>query len=313
VASVIGIAPVVASILVPWVYVHIETFVVTKDQAVFHQEATTETSVTEVWLWGYAYLPIVVLLVLASVAAVVMPQRRLQRPLGLVGLVAAFAVLADLGGAWFRLPAISDQAAERMAELARKVATMPAAHEPPTTWFAVNTDGMALALIGALVLGMVAACTVWPGTGSLVTAGVGTALVVVGVILPWVTVYRVTENGIETGNVGWFSLGTAALATVVAAVLLATLVWWAALRRSTRGRLPLLLLSLTFVVTAFIVADYSAYDPHIWMPAAELRRFVEVDHEVRAPAEMIQGSTLLLGLAAVLAWSAARRRAKQRG
>ncbi|TMR92467.1 hypothetical protein [Nonomuraea basaltis] len=307
---VLGLVLVVISCVLPWSLVMFETVADTSKLGVIRQGSEVAVPIGDVWLWGYAYAGMAALLTLLTLAAVVVPSRW-QRPLGIAATVLALVVAADLWAAWVKLRPAQDEAAERMAELTRKLATLVKDRDQLTTYFHFDTEGLALAVIALLVLAMVAVATAWPGAGRLVTAGVGTFAAVASVALPWVAVYTVTERDLVKEHAGWLPLGEVAITVVVAAVPLAVLVWWAALRRGARGRLPLLLSSLVLATAGTVLPDFVEMDPEEWLPAAERTGFLTVDHEVLVGAELIQGAPLLLGLAAVLSWRAARGRARQ--
>lgn len=307
---VFGLVLVVVSCVLPWSLVRFETLAETSDLGLLHQDSEVAVRISDVWLWGHAYAGMAALLTLLTLAAVVVPSRW-QRSLGIAATVLALVAAADLWAAWVKLRPAQDEGAERMAELTRKLVTLTKDPDQLTIFFHFGTDGLASAVIALLVLAMVAVATAWPGAGRLVTAGMGTFAVVASAALPWVAVYKVTERDLVKEHVGWLPLGEVAITVVVAAVPLVVLVWWAALRRGARGRLPLLLSSLVLTMVVTVLPDFVEADPEKWLPAAERTRFLTLDYEVLVGAELIQGAPLLLGLAAVLSWWAARGRARQ--
>jgi hypothetical protein len=308
-AVAIGIVLVGFSFALPWSNVIVSTLATTRDLQLIHQDGETSLSLIEVGLGGLVYAALVVILVASTIAAVVVPAR-LQRPLGLAsaGIASAMAVL--LGLVWFSLLPAWDAAIDRMAQVSRAVAALTKDPDQ-STWFHFSMEGLAVAAFAVMVLAMVALATGWPGTGRIVVAGAGTLFVLASLTLPWVSVYKVTEADVVTDHVGWLGLGSVATGVIGAAVLLLGLVWWAALRRSTRGRLPLLLVTLPVAVLAFLTPDSVDLDADKWLPAAEQARFVHIDSEVLVAAELIQLAPAPLAVAAVLAWHAARRRARK--
>jgi hypothetical protein len=295
-ALLVATGCVVASMFVPWTEALASLYIQSDLDAPLRQDAATAAHLPRHGLPAYLYVPLAGLLLLVAAAGVIVPAGRDSRVLGGAAVALAGLVLVDLLVVWVRLQPALEALAERWAELARFGASRPA--DSRLIWFAFPTHGLEAAVVGVLAAAMLALATVWPGAGRLVTAATGTLLVVASLLLPWGTTYRATAGGVEHEHEWWYEYGPLAVALVGGTLLLVGLVWWAALRRSTRGRLVLLLGSLPLALALLVAHD-----------AVRLDRDEDLANTlVRAPAEVAQFVVLILGLSALLSWRAARRR-----
>ncbi|GIJ07744.1 hypothetical protein ACFFMR_09510 [Micromonospora andamanensis] len=297
----------IGSVATPWSEVTIEVLG-SRSGSLLYQDSTVGLSVTEIGGWGWAYLLLVVPMVLLTLASVMLP--------GYAGRAAAVAaggtLLATttvLAGAAYRLSSTPDEGADRWAEIVRRVA--PALdRDYGAIWFAYESSGLTFAVLVVAALATVVLASWWPGSGRIVAAAAGTVALLAGLALPWLTVYGATADGLDQRDVWWPTFGTASVLTMVGTLALAALTWWAALRRSTRGRLPLLLVTVPAACALILVHDYLGLDPEEWQDAAERARYLAVTDDIRSAAEFAQLAPALFLAAMVLAWSAARRRAR---
>ncbi|SCL19710.1 hypothetical protein GA0070616_1806 [Micromonospora nigra] len=306
-ATLVGVGLLGVAAVAPWSEVSLSVLGVRSD-ALVNQDSEARLGVTGIGAWGYAFLVVVVPVVLLVGAAVLLPRRWARGAVAVAGL--ALAVLSTvLVGAAHRLSSGADEAAGRWAEVVRRTGTL-LDEGYGSIWFGYDTSGLTLGVLGVAVLAMVLVATWWPGSGRFAVAGAATLATLAGVLFPWVTVYGLTAAEVERRNVWWPTFGATAVLLVLGTVVLAGLVWWAALRRSTRGRLALLLVSLPLAAALSLLQDVLPLDPEQWQDAAERSRHLAVTHDVRSAAELMQLAALLFLVAAVLAWSAARRRAR---
>ena len=308
-ALLLAVGLFVASLVVPWTSIFLAVFVVTPDNNLLSQDDTTTERLSELGLPGVLYAGLGTLLLLLAVAAVAASRGAVSRALAGASAVVAGIALVDLLVAWRRFRPAHDDAVQKLAELTRVAAAAEPA-DKDAAWLETQTPGISLGLLAVVVVLMLAAVTVRPGTGPTVTAATGSLLLVFCLVAPWATSYRVTGDGVERYHEWWFRLGAATVGVVAGTLVLAGLAWWAALRRSTGGRLPLLLCSLA-LAPALIVAQLNLpVDADDRVSAAELAPYLNIETEPRAAFPLHLFAILVLGLAALLAWRAAGRRAQ---
>jgi hypothetical protein len=109
--------------------------------------------------------------------------------------------------------------------------------------------------------------------------------------------------------VWWPELGTSALTVAGGCVLLLAILWWSLLRRSPRGRLPVLIGSLLLAAALVLLPETVELDPREWMPVVEQGRYAMMDYRLDAGRHALDVSLVLLPVAVILAYAAARRRA----
>ncbi|NGM13951.1 hypothetical protein ENC19_15400 [Verrucosispora sp. CWR15] len=298
---------IIGSVATPWSEVTIEVLG-SRAGSLLYQDSTVGLSVTDIGGWGWAYLLLVGPLVLLTVASVVLPGYA-----GRAATVAAggalLAMSTVLVGAAYRLSSTPDEGAARWAEVVRQVAPV-LDRDYGAIWFGYESSGLTFAVLAVAALTAVVLTGWWPGSGRIVAAAAGTLALLAGLALPWLTVYGATANELDRRNVWWPTFGTASVLTMVGTLALAALTWWAALRRSTRGRLPLLLVTVPVAGALVLMHDYLGLDPEEWQDAAERARYLAVADDIRSAAELAQLAPMLFLAAMVLAWSAARRRAR---
>ncbi|WP_203997149.1 hypothetical protein [Micromonospora lutea] len=305
--TMVTLGLVIGSVAAPWSEVQLEVLG-SRDDSLFYQDSTTGLAVTEIDGWGWAYLLLLVPLVLLTVAAVVLP-RSAGRAAAVAAGGALLAMTTVLVGAAYHLSSTPDEAAARWAEVVRRL-TPVMDRDYGSIWFGYDSPGLTFAVLAVATLAAVVLTSAWPGSGRVVVAGAGTLALLAGIALPWVTVYGATASELDRRNVWWPTLGGGAVLIMVGMLAVAALTWWAALRRSTRGRLALLLVTVPAALALFIAPDYVKVDPEEWQDAAERARFLAVTYDVRSAAELVQLAPVLFLVAMVLAWSAARRRAR---
>ncbi|MEE6257373.1 hypothetical protein [Plantactinospora sonchi] len=300
-ALLFGLGLLAGSFAAPWLEVEL---LVAVGRSGPIQSGTTAHFFHEVGVWGYAYLLVTVPLVVLTIIAVLLAGSAWRRWTGVAAAALTLPAIAVIAVANARVNPNGDEQLAQLAALVRNASATGG-----EVAYHGATDGLNFALLGLLVLGAVAVAAAWPGAGRFTTAVVGTAFVALGVTMPWSTARGITPDSVETRSVGWPAFGGLATLVVVGAVVLTGLVWFAALRRSTAWRLPLLLLSLAVAAVTAIVPDLFPLGGAAWMPAVEREGYLDVDDTVRAAGELIQAAPLVLGTAAVLSWRAARRRA----
>ncbi|MFF5217170.1 hypothetical protein [Micromonospora sp. NPDC000442] len=304
---VVVVGLVVGSIATPWSEVTIEVLG-SRAGSLLYQDSKVGLSVTEIDGWGWAYLLLVVPLVLLTLASVVLPGYA-GRAAAVAAGAALLATSTILAGAAYHLSSAPDEGAARWAEVVRQVAPV-LDRDYGSIWFGYESPGLTFAVLVVAALAAVALTSWWPGSGRIVVAAAGTLALLAGLALPWLTVYGATANELDRRNVWWPTFGTASVLTMVGTLALAALTWWAALRRSTRGRLPLLLVTVPAAFALVLAHDYLGLNPEEWQDAAERARFLAVTDDIRPAAEFAQLAPALFLAAMVLAWSAARRRAR---
>ncbi|MCZ7419070.1 MULTISPECIES: hypothetical protein [unclassified Micromonospora] len=298
----------VGSVAAPWSEMTLRVLGSTRGNSLVQQESTTGLAVTEIDGWGWAYLLVLVPLMLLAIASAVLPGYA-GRAAAVAAGAALLAMSTVLVGAAYHLSSGPDEGAARWAEVVRRLVPVL---EPDygSIWFGYGTPGLACAVLAVATLAAVVLTSWWPGSGRVVVASAGTIALLAGIALPWVTVYGATASELDRRNAWWPTFGAPSVLVVVGTVALAALTWWMALRRSTRGRLPLVLVGVPAAFALFLVHDYLGVDPEDWQDAAERARYLAVIHDVRSAAELAQMAPALFLVAMVLAWSAARRRAR---
>ncbi|MGC5050003.1 hypothetical protein ACLQ2S_00890 [Micromonospora sp. DT48] len=304
---VVALGLVVGSVAAPWSEVTLSVLG-SRNDSLIHQDSTTGLAVTEIDGWGWAYLLLLVPLVPLVVGAVVLP-RSVARIAAVAAGGALLAMSTVLFGAAYRISSTPDEAAARWAEVVRRL-TPVLDRDFGSIWLGYDSLGLTFAVLAVAALAAVVLTSLWPGSGRFVVAGAGTLALFAGIALPWVTVYGVTGSGVDRSNAWWPTFGGGAVLTMVGTLVLAAVTWWAALRRSTRGRLPLLLVTVPAAFALLLAHDFIGLDPKEWQDAAERARFLAVTYDVRSAAEVAQLAPVLFLVAMVLAWSAARRRAR---
>ncbi|MEG3635747.1 hypothetical protein [Micromonospora palythoicola] len=298
---------IIGSVAAPWSEVTIEVLG-SRAGSLLYQDSTVGLGVTEIDGWGWAYLLLVGALLLLTLASVLLPRHA-----GRVAAVAAggalLAMSTVLAGAAYRLSSTPDEGAARWAEVVRRVAPV-LDRDYGAIWFGYESSGLTFAVLVVAALTAVVLTSWWPGSGRIVAAAAGTLALLAGLALPWITVYGATADDLDRRDVWWPTFGTASVLTMVGTLALAALTWWAALRRSPRGRLPLLLVTVPAACALVLVHDYLGLNPEEWQDAAERARYLAVTDDIRSAAEFAQLAPALFLVAMVLAWSAARRRAR---
>ncbi|MFI7076655.1 hypothetical protein ACIBO1_05095 [Micromonospora sp. NPDC049903] len=306
-AILLALGLIAASVAVPWSEVSLRVLG-SRDDSLIHQDSTAALSLTEIGGWGWAYLAVLLPLIMLALAATVLDGRA-GRAAAVAAGGALLAMSTVLVGAAHRVSSGPDETAARWAEVVRRL-TPVLDDDYGAIRFGYDSLGLTFAVLGVATLAGVVLASWWPGAGRFVVAGAGTVALLAGLAAPWVTVYRVTATELDRSTVRWFGLGAASVVVMVGTVALAALVWWAAARRSTRWRLPLLLVTVPVALALFIAHDFLQLNPEQWQDAAERARFLAVTHDVRSAAELAQLAPILLLVAMVLTWSAARRRAR---
>ncbi|MFI7548375.1 hypothetical protein ACIBQ2_01375 [Micromonospora sediminimaris] len=305
---VVALGLAVGSVAAPWSEVTLRVLGRTRGDSLVHQDSTAGLAVTEIDGWGWAYLLVLVPLVLLAVASAVLPGTA-GRAAAVAAGGALLAMSTVLVGAAYHLSSGPDEAAARWAEVVRRLAPMLDGDYGSIS-YGYDSPGLTFAVLAVSALAIVVLTSWWPGSGRIVTAAAGSLALLAGLALPWLTVYGATADELDRRNVWWPTFGTASVLTMVGTLALAALTWWAALRRSTRGRLPLLLIAVPAACALVLVHDYLGLKPEEWQDAAERARFLAVTDEIRAAVELAQLAPALFLAAMVLAWSAARRRAR---
>jgi hypothetical protein len=293
-----------ASLLAPWTSIDVAVSVVSPYNSVI-TESTSE-HLSAMGPAGFLYAGLGALLLL--LAAVTVFRAAVPRALVAATAVLAGLTLVDLLVAWLRFRPARDDAVQRMADLVR-IANSGQSAGTDVAALQTQTPGISVGVLTVLVVVMLVTATVRPGTGAAVTAATGSLLFVFCLFAPWTTTYWVTRGSVERRHEWWFHLGAATIAVVVGTALLAYLAWWAALRRSTSGRLALLLCSLPLVPALIVAQSNLSLEADDRASAADLAPYVDVDTELRAAFPMNLFAILVLGFSTLLAWRAARRRA----
>jgi hypothetical protein len=313
-ATLIAAASFAGSLAAPWVSVEIFVLIDDVTNPVI-ESRTTETGLTRFGGWGYAYLAAVVPLILVTLAGVLVPTSW-QRWVGLAGLGLAGAAFVPLAGAMVRAGRIGadtdDQAAELMVQLGPVAAQAePIAIDNNQDPISViySTEGLVLAVAAVMVLGMTAAAIAFRGGGRWAAAAVATAATGIGLVAPWERLLLLSGDQVRRVPVRWPELGTPALAVAGGCVLLLAILWWSLLRRSPRGRLPVLIGSLLLAVALVAVLEMVELNPRDWMPAAEQAQYAMMDYRLQAGKQVLDVAPILLPVAVILAYAAARRRA----
>ncbi|WP_431727810.1 hypothetical protein [Verrucosispora sp. TAA-831] len=308
-AILLALGLIAASVVVPWSEVSLRVLG-SRDDALINQDSTAALGLTEIGGWGWAYLAVLLPLVLLTLAATVLAGRA-GRVAALAAGGALLAMSTVLVGAAHRVSSGPDETAARWAEVVRRLAPV-LDDDYGAIRFGYDSPGLTFAVLGVATLAGTVLAGRLPGGGRFVLAGAGTLALLVGLAAPWVTVYGATATEVDRSTVRWTGLGTASVVVMVGTVALAAVVWWAAARRSTRWRLPLLLVTVPVAFAFALAHDFLELDPAQWQDAAERARFLAVTYDIRSAAELAQLAPLLLLVAMVLSWSAARRRARAR-
>jgi hypothetical protein len=300
----------VASLLAPWTTIGLTVLVYTPTNDMIFDTERVADHLWQVGPPGFLFAGLGGLaLILAGVARAVSRPEVRRALVAATGMAAAIAFI-DLQVARIRFSPGRNEAVEKFAELTRDAASIdPAAKDAVA--LQIQTPGIAMGVATMVVVAMLAVTIVRPGSGARVTAVVGSLLVLVCLTTPWATTYRVTGDSVDHYHEWWFQLGPAMMAVVAGSILFVGLVWWAVLRRSTRGRLVLLLCSLPLAPALYAAELNSPVDADDRVSAADLAPYHNIDTELRAAFELNLFAVLVLGVAALLAWRAARGRARE--
>jgi hypothetical protein len=298
------------SVAAPWSWVYVALFVITRDGNLLAEDGTTSEYLWQSGPPGVLHAGLgALLLVLVGVAVF----RGLgSRPLLVAGAVIAGLALVDLLVAWQRFLPAREDAVRKWAELTRLAAAAQPA-DKDTALFDAQAPGIFFGLLTVLVVLMTVVAVVRPGHGGTITAAAGLLLFAFCLISPWATTYRATGDAVEQDDEWWFQMGPATAAVVAGTAVLAALAWFAAVRRSTGGRLPLLLCSLPLAPALFAAQLLAPVEADDRLPATEPAPYLNVDTEARAAAALNLFVLAVLGVSALLSWHAARQRARTPG
>jgi hypothetical protein len=295
------------SVAAPWSWVYVALFVISRDGNLLAEDGTTSEYLWQSGPPGFGYAGLGALLLVLVGVAVFRGLR--PRVLLAAGAVIAGLALVDLLVAWRRsLPARED-AVQKWAELTRLAAAAQPA-DKDTALFDARTPGISVGVITVLVALMIVVALARPGHGGTITAASGGLLLVFCLAAPWATSYRVTGDAVEQVDEWWFQLGPGAMAVVAGTAILAALAWFAAVRRSTGGRLALLLCSLPLAPALFAAQLTLPLAADDRLPATDLAPYLNVDTEPRPAFTLNLFVLAVLGVSTLLSWHTARQRAR---
>lgn len=266
-------------------------------------------TVSDVGPWGPTFLVSIIVAIVLAASALAWARGNVARWLATVSLAAAVVAGGAAAIGLRRAVAAYEAEADDLREAARLYVELTSDSAPPFYTSTIGGDGVWLAVLAALVVGLVAIRTAWPVHNVTVMAGTVTAVMLLTLAVPWLLVEQFDGAAVSIEPVLWVRIGGRAVLAVATAAVLLALVWLAVLRRSNAGGLPLMLLTVAWGIGSFILENTIEVQPSEWMPPAELRSHDLVDLLARLPSEFIFAVLqLMLVVVAVLAWRRNRAR-----